>query len=104
MVAKICFLGKGKKIKEKNLQLVPEKSPGFSIPNIFDTYTGTFFRYQIFPIPVPIPPKKMKIPGTGTSHSGYIAKQYCFCRVMYMVTGYQRFVMQKYVEILYLKT
>ena len=51
----------------------------FPVPNIFDTDTGTFsgtkfsdsgsetfFRYQIFPIPVPIPPEKMKIPGTGT--------------------------------------
>ena len=27
-----------------------------------------FFRYQFVPIPVPIPPKKLKIPGTSTSH------------------------------------
>ena len=25
----------------------------FPVPNIYDTDTGTFFRYQIFPIPVP---------------------------------------------------
>ena len=43
----------------------------FPVPNFSDTDTGTFFRYQIFPIPVPIPPKKMKIPGTGTSHSAW---------------------------------
>ena len=32
------------------------------------------FRYQIFPIPVPIPSKKLQIPGTGTSHSRNISR------------------------------
>ena len=41
----------------------------FLIPNFTDTGSETFFRYQFFPIPFPIPPKKLKIPGTGTSHS-----------------------------------
>ena len=41
----------------------------FPVPNFSDTGSETFFRYQFFPIPVPIPPKKLKIPGTGTSHS-----------------------------------
>ena len=38
------------------------------VPNIYDTDTGTFFRYQFFPIP----PKKMKIPGTGNSRYRYV--------------------------------
>ena len=38
------------------------------IPNEWILPSETFFRYQFFPIPVPIPPKKLKIPGTSTSH------------------------------------
>ena len=30
----------------------------FPVPNFSDTGSGTFFRYQFFPILVPIPPKK----------------------------------------------
>ena len=51
----------------------------FPVPNFADTGSETFYRYQIWPIPVPrlfsgtkfvpipvpIPPKKWKIPGTG---------------------------------------
>ena len=38
------------------------------IPNEWILPSETFFQYQFFPIPVPIPPKKLKIPGTSTSH------------------------------------
>ena len=51
-----------------------------SVPNLTDTGSATFFQYQFVPIPVTIPPKKLKIPGTGTSHSGvHDARLYVAC-------------------------